>query len=432
VNCIICFLTDSFHDKLRNFARLKSDRFEDAIKEYQNLFLSEFEFLSDVSECHIHNSIKEETKKWCKDLQNALKEIDDIPGWFEKIRQIYITWVGGNFSDSLSLLKDFLDEKVIFEENNGGEYIFCMRGRKSSSAFSKEDLFHIPFNKRHLVSNQRYSITGIPLLYLGLSPITIFYELRAQPQDLTNLYFSSFVLQNPSSLTIADTTNRFPHFYSNFKGLHDGECPISFDDPIFGSLKEEYQNEFRKFVLSSLCSFKVLERLEGNSFVEEYVLPQLLSERVRQMGYDGISYSSTKVSNLHCYSEEVFHVNKYRENIVLFTRYSQDRNYDEKLLEKFYISRPVRLPEMYEIKDDEIERLKKEIIQLNNKSNKFGNFIDLLSEYSGIKFKVLYEKLMIQSYDSSFVAYDKHDLGKIHRFLLFQHMLSVRNWLKET
>jgi len=99
------------------------------------------------------------------------------------------------------------------------------------------------------------------------------------------------------------------------------------------------------------------------------------------------------------------------------------------LLEKFEISRPVRLAEIYDIKDDEIDQLRKEIIEINN-NNKFGNFLDLLAENTGINYKVHYEKLMVRERDSNFVPYKNHDLGKIHQFLLYQHMLSVRNWLK--
>ena len=330
MNCIICFLKDSYQTRLRNIARLKRDRFEDAIDEYKKLFLAEFDALCDVSDCHEHSDVRTETIEWSRELHTVLNNINDLGQWFDKIKQVYVTWVGGEFSKSLSLLGDVLDEQEIFKEDNASEYVFCIRGRKSSSSLSKSDLFHIPFNKRHLVSNQRFSITGLPLLYLGLSPIDILFELRANNTDLKDLYFSSFVLKNPSSLTVADLTNQFPHIYSNFKALHDVGSPIKLTDPIFGSMEKECQTEFYKFALSSICSFQVLERFEGGNFVEEYVIPQLLSERVRQKGYDGISYSSTRVANKDCYSEEAFHTNKYRENIVLFTRYSDIEDYDTK------------------------------------------------------------------------------------------------------
>ena len=72
---------------------------------------------------------------------------------------------------------------------------------------------------------------------------------------------------------------------------------------------------------------------------------------------------------------------------------------------------------------------KKEIIQLNNTSKKITN-LELLSDYCGIKFKVHYEKLMVRSSGKKHISYKDHDLGKIHLYLMYQHMLSIRNWLK--
>lgn len=44
------------------------------------------------------------------------------------------------------------------------------RVRKSERPLStRKDIFHIPFNQRHLVSAQRYSVAGLPCLYLGTS-----------------------------------------------------------------------------------------------------------------------------------------------------------------------------------------------------------------------------------------------------------------------
>ena len=38
-------------------------------------------------------------------------------------------------------------------------------------------MFHIPFTKRNLIKNQRYSLIGRPMLYLGFTPKYIFKEL---------------------------------------------------------------------------------------------------------------------------------------------------------------------------------------------------------------------------------------------------------------
>ena len=44
--------------------------------------------------------------------------------------------------------------------------------------YSINDLFHIPYSKRTLVNNYRYSIAGHPSLYLGQSTFVCWNELR--------------------------------------------------------------------------------------------------------------------------------------------------------------------------------------------------------------------------------------------------------------
>jgi hypothetical protein len=148
--------------------------------------------------------------------------ITDVPQWFESIRSAYIGWVSGKFGQALAELELSIKQRGLFgNESNGANYIFCIRGRISSDPLIRQDLYHIPFNKRFLIRNQRFSITGLPLLYLGLSTPDITCELRCRDRDPNDIYFSSFALRNPSTLTIADLTNQFPHQYSTFKAIHD-------------------------------------------------------------------------------------------------------------------------------------------------------------------------------------------------------------------
>jgi len=46
---------------------------------------------------------------------------------------------------------------------------------------SRKDIFHVPFQNRHRVGNQRYSIAGLPCLYLG-SSIWICWEELNRPE----------------------------------------------------------------------------------------------------------------------------------------------------------------------------------------------------------------------------------------------------------
>ena len=60
--------------------------------------------------------------------------------------------------------------------------------------FSKDEMFHIPYDKRHLVGNQRYSLSGLPCLYLGGSAYICWEELGRKDFNTTN--FCGYSLKN--------------------------------------------------------------------------------------------------------------------------------------------------------------------------------------------------------------------------------------------
>ena len=77
--------------------------------------------------------------------------------------------------ESFELIKDILlrkSEKLIGRTHSAnGKFIFRARVQREGDAppTIRKDMFHIPFEKRHLVSGQRFSIHGVPSVYLGES-----------------------------------------------------------------------------------------------------------------------------------------------------------------------------------------------------------------------------------------------------------------------
>ncbi|WP_293880615.1 MULTISPECIES: hypothetical protein [unclassified Sphingobacterium] len=64
---------------------------------------------------------------------------------------------------------------MVLEE---GANLFRLRVINQNYPLSKEDLFHIPFDKRSLVSTQRFSISGLPSLYLANSIYVAWEEMK--------------------------------------------------------------------------------------------------------------------------------------------------------------------------------------------------------------------------------------------------------------
>lgn len=127
---------------------------------------------------------------------------------------------------------------------------FRIRSTVSSSLYKRDEMFHIPFEKRHLVSNQRFSLTGYPCLYIGKSIYGSWEEVNRPNIDTCNIVS----IKNSQLIRMLDL--RLPHF------------------------KEETVAEYNASVLyrsivAWLCSFRAKEK--GASFIVEYVIPQMLT-----------------------------------------------------------------------------------------------------------------------------------------------------------
>ena len=50
-----------------------------------------------------------------------------------------------------------------------GARLYKARESKSNYLYGKDELFHIPYDKRNKIGNQRFSVSGMPCLYLASS-----------------------------------------------------------------------------------------------------------------------------------------------------------------------------------------------------------------------------------------------------------------------
>lgn len=139
----------------------------------------------------------------------------------------------------------------------------------------KKELFHIPFELRGKVATQRYSIPGLPSLYLSNSLYVAWEELRRP--DFNEIQSVRFVNKRP--LTMLDLTStvycRNDHFTDNT------------------SYGWYLLYKVMIWPLVAACSVKV--RNPTDTFKPEYIIPQLLLRWVNKTAIDGIMYSSTHI-----------------------------------------------------------------------------------------------------------------------------------------
>lgn len=155
------------------------------------------------------------------------------------------------------------------------------RVRKSDIPLDKRnEIFHIPFSKRHLVSAQRYSIAGLPCLYLGTSLYVCWQEMNKP--DFDKLYISSFTTEDEKSRVLNFAPSLLNEVYE-----YD-ESPTS--------LTQKKGSYLLLWPLIIACSF--IKKNSTSHFTQEYIIPNLLmqwiSQRI-QSSIVGISYFSTRM-----------------------------------------------------------------------------------------------------------------------------------------
>jgi hypothetical protein len=151
--------------------------------------------------------------------------------------------------------------------------------------FQRPDLYHIPFDKRHLVTRQRYSLPGLPCLYLG-GTLYIAWEEVERP-NFDTVYYARFRPQAGANITYLDFGYRpalIGAMINANQGQFQNQSPIA-DFAVAQAVC---------WPLLAACSIK---RRHGNSpFIHEYIVPQLVLQWITHSNvHDGIRYFSVKV-----------------------------------------------------------------------------------------------------------------------------------------
>ncbi|WKN31358.1 hypothetical protein PZB74_20625 [Porifericola rhodea] len=134
------------------------------------------------------------------------------------------------------------------------KYFFRTRWVKGISSFG--EMFHIPFEQRGIVRNQRYSISGVPSLYLSTNLYTCWKELQCPPLD--ELYFIRLnAIKNLNFFNLTWTPNPNPEIYQTRQFYY-----------------RQLYDSLMRWPLIALCSIRV--KNIHDFFKPEYILPQIL------------------------------------------------------------------------------------------------------------------------------------------------------------
>ena len=173
-----------------------------------------------------------------------------------------------------------INKSFAFPYNTNEIQFFRARTSDAIVDYNANEMLHIPFSKRSHVKSYRFSISGLPCLYLGNTSYACWIEMR-KPADY-RFNVSPVVLDNSQKvLNLIATASWINTLVSNnYIDLSDSDSVI---------------NMFKLMVLTYCTSYKVKE--QDRNFKSEYVLPQMIMLACKRLDLDGVVYYSKQVSD---------------------------------------------------------------------------------------------------------------------------------------
>ena len=217
-----------------------------------------------------------------------------------------------------SVLKSLLSSPDISKEI---EYLYRVR-IGDSFQYSKKQMFHIPFELRHLVNVQRYSIPGLPCLYLGGSTYICWEELNRP--DLHKMHIARFKPSPGTKIQLLDFGYRPAHIAAMLD-KYGVNLPKNYEQFAIA------QGIFWPIIFSSSIKVKNTD----SPFKPEYLIPQYLLQWITMnSNCDGIRYFSCR---LKYYPSNIMAVS----NFVFPIKVSKDSGYCDVLTSNFLMSEPL-------------------------------------------------------------------------------------------
>ena len=100
-------------------------------------------------------------------VEETGKQLDDLLN----------SYLNGNIIAAIKIAYHLLF-KIKLSSIKSNTNFYRARDNNTGFLYTKEEMFHIPYELRHKVTNQRYSVSGLPCLYLGSSTYLCWEELE--------------------------------------------------------------------------------------------------------------------------------------------------------------------------------------------------------------------------------------------------------------
>ena len=233
-----------------------------------------------------------------------------------------------------------------------GESFYRMRLREDKVQFGYKDLMPIPDDKRYLVKTQRFSMPGLPCLYLGYHTNACWEEMHRPP--IGNCMVSRY-----------EVIKKFQ--------------VISLEIPSYETFASDVKACIRLFPLIMACMVTVADY--NDPYKSAYLIPQLImewltcDEKAIHQDFKGVRFTSVHLNEQFGYPQVTFN------NLALPVPGPKNHDYAKGLDELFMLTEPT---------SEEYERIKNNLDEgiVDNKI-----FEDPMGRYSVSMFGLLERNL---------------------------------------
>jgi len=242
--------------------------------------------------------------------ENAISAIERS---FEMLNNCCRSFLSGDIATAISLMYNcYFRDGVLLKtaKLTAGNVFYRMRKASNYHLFESKEMFHIPFEKNHLIKNERFSISGFPSFYLGRSVYVCWEEMGRPDFDHANVA----VYMNRSDCAVIDLS-----------------MPSTGEDII---------SSFLTLPVIICSSLPVLH--SDSDFKPEYIIPQLLMQcLVRYNKESGRAIDGVKYDSIHKYDGKSFYdyngkgMSSIYENFVFPARQIKDEGHCSFLGELF-------------------------------------------------------------------------------------------------
>lgn len=222
----------------------------------------------------------------------------------------------------------------------------------------KADLFHLKKSMREKIGSYRYSVAGYPCLYLASSPALAWYE-SGMPNEFTCCKME-LDNSNVQPLVVVDFANRGKRFADQIYSF----LMNSDDTNKTNICKEVLLKYLVSYPIAAACSVKVKNRSE--SFVQEYVFPQMIMEYIRESdSLDGVMYKSARYNSLVSESMRAY-------NVAFPVKSFREDGLGEELTEKILVSNPefMNISDYFAKRESRVKSLRRWVNRIESEIHK--------------------------------------------------------------